>query len=269
MLWRSRLGALDRVLIHVVHVRTEASPNGLRRASWSLNGSPVRQTPPAESERAMTEIIAGVEIPRSAAANEATHLISEATDTLLFDHSRRVFVFSSIHARALGLAADPELLYLAAMFHDSGLLTPFSDTEQRFEIDGADRAHRFLIEQGFSEHAADVVWKAIALHTTPGIPVRMGPEIAATHLGVLTDVVGFGLDKISQADVDEITSIHPRRDFEKGFLTAFHVGLKDRPDTTYGTVNADVLEHFDPEFRRVSMVERVTNSPWSGVSSHR
>ncbi|MFF9172480.1 diguanylate cyclase, partial [Streptomyces sp. NPDC014796] len=46
------------------------------------------------------------------------------------------------------------------------------------------------------------------------------------------------------------------------FLRAFVDGLKDRPDTTYGTVNADVLEHFVPGFRRPSMVERVLHSPW-------
>ena len=34
------------------------------------------------------------------------------------------------------------------------------------------------------------------------------------------------------------------------------------PDTTYGTVNADVLEHFVPTFRRTSMVDRVQGSPW-------
>jgi hypothetical protein len=40
-------------------------------------------------------------------------------------------------------------------------------------------------------------------------------------------------------------------------------GLKNRPNTPYGTVNADVLEHYIPDYRRGSMVERVMNSPWS------
>ena len=80
------------------------------------------------------------------------------------------------------------MLYLAAMFHDTGLATPFSDAEQRFEVDGADHARRFLLDRGFSAAAAETVWTAVALHTTPGIPDRMGPEIAATYLGVLTDV---------------------------------------------------------------------------------
>ncbi|MYW48294.1 HD domain-containing protein [Streptomyces sp. SID161] len=210
----------------------------------------------------MTGTIAGVEIPDTAAAAEATGFLRETTDPLIFHHSRRVFLFASLHARNLGLRPDPELLYVAAMFHDTGLSRPFSEKEQRFELDGADHARAFLLDRGFSEHAAEVVWTAIALHTTPGIPGRMGPETAATNFGVLTDAVGWGLDGLDDAQVDEIVGVHPRGEFKKEFLQAFLEGLKNRPDTTYGTVNADILEHFLPEFRRTTMVERITQAPW-------
>lgn len=211
----------------------------------------------------MSELIAGVEIPETSTVAEATRFIRETAIPLLFHHSRRVFLFSSIHARTLGLDPDPELLYVAALFHDAGLLTPFSEAEQRFEIDGADHARAFLLERGFSARAVEVVWNAIALHTTPGIPGRMGPEVAATNLGVLTDAIGLGLDKLDPAMVDEITAAHPRGDFKNEFLETLYEGLKHRPDTTYGTINADVLEYFVPDFRRTSMVERVIASSWS------
>jgi HD domain len=210
----------------------------------------------------MGEVIAGVEIPQTAAAVEATRVIRGTTSRLIFDHSRRVFIFGAIHARRHGLEPDPELLYLASLYHDTGLATPFSDEEQRFEVDGADHARAFLLEQGFPASSADVVWTAIALHTTPGIPDRLGPEIAATARGVLTDVVGLGLEGLDPAQVDEVLAVHPRGDFKNEFLQAFVDGLAHRPNTTYGTMNADVLEHFVPDFRRTSMVERVTGSPW-------
>lgn len=211
----------------------------------------------------MTEMIAGVEIPAEGIATEATRLVRDTSSSLLYHHSRRVFLFGTLHARALGLTADPELLYLASMFHDTGLSSPFWDSEQRFEIDGADQARRFLGERGYPADRSEVVWSAIALHTTPGIPSRMGPEIAATHLGVLTDAIGVGLDALDPAAVDEITAAHPRGRFKQEFLAALHEGLRGRPDTTYGTVNADVLEHFEPGFRRTSMVERILHSPWA------
>ena len=210
----------------------------------------------------MAEVIAGVEVPGTTAVAEASRLIRGMTSPLIYHHSRRVFLFGRIHAQRLGLEPDPELLYLAAIFHDTGLATPFSDAQQRFEVDGADHGRRFLLEHGFPTAAADTVWTAIALHTTPGIPGRMGPEIAAVHLGVLTDVVGAGLDGLDADQVAEILAAHPRGDFKNAFLREYLDGLKDRPETTDGTVNSDVLEHFIPGFRRTTTVERILGSAW-------
>ncbi|MFG3303353.1 HD domain-containing protein [Micromonospora chersina] len=210
----------------------------------------------------MPEVIAGLEIPETAAVAEATRHIQETTSPLIYHHSRRVFLFGLVHAHRLSVKPDVELLYLAAMFHDTGLLRPFSDVEQRFEVDGADHARRFLLDRGFSTAAAETVWTAIALHTTPGIPDRMAPEIATTYLGVLTDVLGFGLHELDRDQLDEILAVHPRGDFKNEFLRTYVEGLKNRPETTTGTVNSDVLEHFIPGFQRVTTVERMLGAPW-------
>jgi hypothetical protein len=211
----------------------------------------------------MSEIVAGIEIPQSAAAVEAAGPARELTDPLLFHHSRRVFLFGMLWARALRLDPDPELLYLSALFHDAGLLTPFSEVEQRFELDGADHARKFLLEHGFGAAAADVVWTAIALHTTPGIPVRMAPEIAATKYGVETDVVGAGLDQLDPDQVAEIVAAHPRGDFKAEFPRTYFDGNKHRAATTIGTINADVVAHFLPGFEPVNTVEMITGSAWA------
>jgi hypothetical protein len=224
-------------------------------------GLTLRQPFP-ESDAPMSEIIAGVQVPETAAVAEATRLVQDTTSSLIYHHSRRIFFFSRIHACELGLQPDPELLYLAAMFHDTGLLKPFSDVRQRFEVDGADHARKFLLERGFATTAADTVWTAIALHTTPGIPDRLGPEIASLYLGVLTEVLGFGLDVLDTDQVGEIVAAHPRGDFKNEFLRTYFDGQKDRPETTNGTVNSDVLEHFIPGFRRTTTVERIVGSAW-------
>ena len=97
----------------------------------------------------MSELIAGVEVPETAAVAESARFLLETTSPLIYHHSRRVFFFGQLHAHRLGVKPDPELLYLAAMFHDTGLATPFSEAEQRFEVDGADHARKFLLERGF------------------------------------------------------------------------------------------------------------------------
>jgi HD superfamily phosphodiesterase len=67
----------------------------------------------------MKEVIAAAEVPRTAPATEATRLVRERTSPLIYHHSRPVFLVASIWARETGLTVDPELLYLAALFHDS------------------------------------------------------------------------------------------------------------------------------------------------------
>jgi HD superfamily phosphodiesterase len=210
----------------------------------------------------MSEQIGGVRIPDSALAREATELVREAASPLLFHHSRRVFLWGALRGAQQGLAFDPELLYVGAMFHDLGLTARFRRTDQRFEIDGADEARRFLHAHGVTGEPADRVWTGIALHTTPQIPLHMAPEVALVTRGVELDVLGIGYDAVTDEQRAAVVAAHPRPDFKKQILAAFTEGIKDRPDTTFGNVKADVLAHFVPGFRRGDFVEVIEESPW-------
>jgi len=53
---------------------------------------------------------ADVTLPDTALAAEATELVRQATDDLVYDHSRRVYWFGSLRSRHRGLSFDPELL---------------------------------------------------------------------------------------------------------------------------------------------------------------
>src|SRR5690348_10409654 len=123
----------------------------------------------------MTDEIAGIKIPDSTLAREATDLVRAATTPLLFHHSRRVFLSGARRGLDQGLTFDPELLYVAAMFHDLGLTERYRRTDHRFEFDGADAARQFLETHAITGPEADRVWTAIALHTTPEIPLHMAP----------------------------------------------------------------------------------------------
>jgi HD superfamily phosphodiesterase len=180
----------------------------------------------------------------------------------LYHHSRRVFLWGMLKARGRGIEVDPELAYVGGMFHDVGLTARFRTPDQRFEIDGADAAHDFLREHGRTEEEARNVWLAIALHTTPEIPMHLAPEVAVVTLGVETDVLGFDLDEISEEDRGAVVAAHPRPDFKRQILHAFHEGMADRPDTTFGTMNDDVLAHFDQSFQRKNFVEIIESSAW-------
>jgi HD domain len=131
--------------------------------------------------------IAGVEIPDSKLAREATELVRDTESPLLFNHSTRVYYFGALAGAKRGLKFDPELLYIGAMFHDMGLTPRYSSKADRFEVDGANSARAFLGQYKISEQDIDTVWTAIALHTTPGIPQYMHPVVALVTAGVEMD----------------------------------------------------------------------------------
>lgn len=210
----------------------------------------------------MSEVIAGVAIPDTQLVREATWLVQRVADETLFHHSRRVFLWGSLKAAARGLEVDSELAYVGGLFHDLGLTADYATKNQRFEIDGAAAARTFLLEHGRSEEDARTVWLAIALHTTPEIPLHLAPEVAVVTLGVETDVFGLDLDEITEQQRAQVVAAHPRPDFKNRILQAFHDGMVDRPDTTFGTMNDDVLAYFDPAFTRKNFVEIIKDNAW-------
>jgi len=205
---------------------------------------------------------AGVAFPDTELAREATELVRDVTDELIYNHSRRVYLWGSLQGKNRGLSYDPELLYLGAMFHDVGLLPQYRDSGVRFEVSSADEARRFLRDRQVPEDSIRRVWTAIALHTTPGVPEFMEPEIALVTAGVEYDVLGIGFNDVSPQDRAAIVALHPRPDFKNRILQAFKDGIAPRPETTFGTVNADVLAHYQPGFERGDFVTTILESDW-------
>ena len=134
-------------------------------------------------------------IPDSLLAKEATEILREHSTEVLINHSLRVYLFAVEQGRQQKLRFDPELLYVAAAFHDFGLLKKFSSANERFEVDGANAVRQFLTSHNVPEEQIQTAWQAIALHTTPGVTHYMRPEVALLYSGVGLDVLGKGFDQ--------------------------------------------------------------------------
>ena len=211
----------------------------------------------------MTDTVAGIAVPDTALTREITEYIRDTEDDLLYHHSRRVFFFGALVGQAQELSVDHELLYAGAMFHDRGLTQDHQESMLRFEVDGANDVFEFLMERGASRDRAHSAWLGIALHTTPGIPEFMAPEVALVSAGVETDVLGMHFDEVSEDARRAVVELHPRPDFKNRILSAFHHGMAHRPGSTFSTMNADVLAHFEPGFERDDFVEIIKGNGWS------
>ena len=210
----------------------------------------------------MSNLSSAIIIPDSLLAKEATDLLREHSTDLLYNHSIRVYLFAAELGRQRKLRFDPELLYVAAAFHDFGLIRRFSSPDERFEVDGANVARQFLTTHNVPEEQIEIAWDAIALHTTPGITQYKRPEVALLYSGVGLDVLGRGFDQFPSELREKIVAEYPRPHFKEGFIKEYFAGFAHKPGTTYGTVNVSICERLIPDFKAPNACDLIAASPF-------
>ena len=206
---------------------------------------------------------AGIEIPDSAIAAQATELLLEHGTEFIYNHSLRVFLFASLNGKRNGLKYDSELLYVSSIFHDLGLVKRYSSPDLRFEVDGANAARDFLKSHGLPKESLQLVWDTIALHTSIGIAEHKEAEVALMYSGVGLDVMGEGYKNLSEAHREEIIHAFPRNDFKKNIIPTFFSGFEHKTETTFGNIKADVCAYMIPNFHRKNFCDCILHSPWS------
>lgn len=207
--------------------------------------------------------VAGIKIPDSTIASQATELLLEHGTEFLYNHSLRTFVFASLNGEQKKIRYDPELLYVSAAFHDLGLTPQYSSPDKRFEVDGANAARDFLKSHGLPQQVLQLVWDAVALHTSPGIAEHKEAEVALLNYGVALDVVGRGYEHLSEEHREDIIKQFPRTGFKKKIIPTFFEGFKHKTDTTFGNMNADICAFMIPDFQRKNFCDFILHSPWS------
>jgi len=207
--------------------------------------------------------VAGIVIPDSKIATQATELLREYGTEFIYNHSLRVFLFSALKGNREGFVYDPELLYVSSVFHDLGLTKKYSSADKRFEVDGANAARDFLKGHGLPEDSLQLVWDTIAFHTAIGIAEYKEPEVALMYSGVGLDVMGEGYEQLSTAHREEIISVFPRTDFKKKIIPTFFSGFEHKTETTFGNIKADVCAYMIPNFQRKNFCDCILCSPWS------
>src|SRR5258705_1136931 len=166
-----------------------------------------------------------VGIHDSKLCKEITELVRDTEPDLLFNHSSRVYYFGALTGVRRGLRFDRELLYAGTMFHDMGLTRQHSSQTERFEVDGANTARDFLKAHNIAQSDIDLVWTAIALPTTPGIPVHMHPVIALVTAGVEMDVLGIAYDEFPDTQREAVVAAYPRTPhFKEAIIRTFSDG---------------------------------------------
>lgn len=201
-------------------------------------------------------------VPDTLLSREATLLARSAEPIEIFNHSLRAFFFAELIAKAKGLQYDEEVVYVAAVLHDTGLTAAHMSARQRFEVDGANLARAMAERHGASKVRADLIWDAIALHDQGGIARWKDIEVMLVNAGVAADFGGY-LDLMEREDIVAILKAAPRTGFIPVFLESVAAVAKRKPEATGNCFVTDVGYRMVPGFHLENFCDEVQKDPFA------
>ena len=148
--------------------------------------------------------------PTSELAAEAEQLCrahSQApANAWLYDHSLRTYELACYLASARDIGFDREVLWIACMVHDIGLV--HEDTTEMlppcFAVRSALIARDRATAHGWSNERVDALATTVAIHINIRVDRRVSPEGYLLNAASSLDVAGIGLRSIHCADVNTV-----------------------------------------------------------------
>ena len=125
------------------------------------------------------------------------------------------------------------------------------------------RPAKFMKVRGISAQQTQVVWDAIALHTTPTLALHKEPEVVMTHSGIAVDVLGAGLDRIPQEKQRAILAAFPRLAFKEKFKGCLCNVVRQKPMTAIDNILRDFGIRYVEGFAPPNFADLVAGAPFS------
>jgi HD superfamily phosphodiesterase len=170
-------------------------------------------------------------MPDSAAAAAALDVAATHQSPALLNHSVRAYVWAAARGTADGVRFDPELLYVAALFHDLGLVPAFDSHTLAFEEAGGHVAQVFATGAGWRPERRKRLWDAIVRHMQPDVEASADPEGHLLAHATATEITGSDADRYPAAFRDQVLARYPRLDLATSFLTCFQAQATRKPGT--------------------------------------
>ena len=154
--------------------------------------------------------------------------MSDVSPAFLTNHSFRSHAWAVALAERDAVRFDAELLYVAALLHDLGLVARF-DTGRCLEDDGAAAAAALAAEEGWPPERREALAEAIRLHMAIEIELEHGPEAYLLWHSTGLDVYGDRHDELPTSTVETVLVAYPRLDFKNGFTELFADQAQRKP----------------------------------------
>ncbi|KAF2466355.1 uncharacterized protein BDR25DRAFT_306174 [Lindgomyces ingoldianus] len=198
-----------------------------------------------------TRVLAGITVPDTPLITKAIAFARRHMDDQGYKHVVRSWLTGQAIISHLPPPAqqsiDLEAYALSTILHDLGWSKSpeLISKDKCFEVDSANAAREFLLREGeaseWNKHRIQLVWDAIALHSSPQIAAFKESEVALANAGIFTELLGVDVSKqlmggvvgMSQQEFDGIAKEFPREGL-RGYLREIMCGLcRTKPETTY------------------------------------
>lgn len=134
----------------------------------------------------------------------------------LYPHCKRTFLFSQLFAEAMDVPFDLELLWVAAMTHDLGMVdTPAAHAAPCFAVRSASAAKGLAAQAGWPLDRQRRLATAVSIHINTRVTQQTSPEGLLLSAGSALDVAGLRLRRVYS---DEFLEILPSRTAREAFL---------------------------------------------------
>ena len=157
--------------------------------------------------------------PDSALTRAANDAATKVLPSVLLNHCHRTYVFGRAIGELEGVDGDAELLYAAALLHDTGLV--LADGRDDFTLTSARIARDVPEHVGLSTDATQTLQTAITLHHSPRVTLTAGPVAYLLSAGAGVDVVGVRTWQLPAAVLTATVRDYPRDGFKKYFTGAW------------------------------------------------
>ena len=173
-------------------------------------------------------------MPDSATAAAALEVATAYQSPALLNHTVRAYVWAAARGAAEGVTFDPELLYVAALFHDLGLVPVFDSHTVAFEEAGGHVAQVFAAGAGWPVERRRRLSDVIVRHMWPEVDVASDPEGYLLSRATATEIVGKGAEDYPADFRAEVLRRYPRLDLGQEFLACFEAQAARKPGSSAG-----------------------------------
>jgi hypothetical protein len=171
-------------------------------------------------------------VPDTAASAAALEVASACQSPAFLNHSLRAYVWAAAHGMTRGIGFDPELLYVAALFHDLGLVPAFDSYAVPFEEAGGQVARVFAAGAGWPAERRERLAEVIIRHMWPQVDGSVDPEGYLLARATKTEIIGTDLSDFPPGFRAEVLERHPRLDITRSFLACLEAQAKRKPDSS-------------------------------------